>query len=148
MGAGGAGSVPLMTQSRKHTGRVDDELERQARGYLEGAPPSARVEQWRDPETPVEGEPEVSAMPHPDPLSRSDVDLNLSPLEIEERSRFSRYLARSVFPAKRGQLLAAAREADAPDDIIEDLRRLPEGETFETPARAWAALHHKIDQRF
>ncbi len=137
-----------MTQSRKHTPRVDDELERQAQGHLKGSPPGGRAEEWRESETPAEGEPEVSATPHADALSRSAADLHLSPYEIEERSRFSRYLVRSVFPANRGHLLAAAREADAPQDIIEDIRSLPDGEMFETPARAWAAIGHKIDQRF
>ena len=30
----------------------------------------------------------------------------------------------------------------------EDLRRLPENETYETVARAWAALGRSMDQRF
>jgi hypothetical protein len=137
-----------MTQSRKHAPRVDDELERQAEAHLKGAPPGGRAEEWREPEPPAEGEPEVGATPQADDLARSDADLHLTPRDIEERSRFSRYLARSAFPAKRKELLRAAREAGAPDDILEDLRRLPTDRIFETPARAWAALGHKIDQRF
>jgi hypothetical protein len=137
-----------MTQSRLHGPRVDDELKRQAEGHTRGAPPGSRAEEWREPEPPAEGEPEVSATPEADTQARSDLPQNMSPYEIEERSRFGQYLPRSLFPADRRELLRAAQEAGAPDDIIDDLRQLPSGETFENPARAWAALDHKLDQRF
>jgi hypothetical protein len=134
-----------MTQSRKHAPRVDDELKRGVEGHVQGNPPGGRAEEWREPEPPAEGEPEVTAVPQPDQQVRSDADLPFTPYEIEERSRFTRYLHRGMFPADRREILRAARDAGAPDDLIEDLRRLPTGETFATPARAWAALGHAAD---
>jgi hypothetical protein len=138
-----------MTQSRKHTPRVDDALSRQAEGHLQGAPAGGRAEEWRESETPANGEPEVSQIPRDDTQSRSDVPLNLSPYEIEQRSRMSRYLNRTTFPADRRELIRAAQAADAPDDVIEELRKLPSGETFENATRTWAVLDQdKIDRRF
>jgi hypothetical protein len=137
-----------MSQSRKHAPRVDEELERQAEGHTRGAPPGSRAEEWRESETPMEGEPEVTAAPQGDSLPRSDFPIHLTPYELEERSRFSRFLNRSTFPADRKELIRAARDSGAPDDVMDNLRRLPSGETFENAARAWAALDHKMDRRF
>lgn len=138
-----------MTESRKHTSRLDEELERGVKGHLQGASQTGgRAEDFREPEPSIEGEPEVSGVPQGDDVSRSDVPLVMTPREIAARSRFGQYLARSTFPAKREDLLRNARESKAPEDIMADLRRLPEDETFETVARAWQALGRSIDQRF
>jgi Protein of unknown function (DUF2795) len=137
-----------VSESRKHPPRVDDDLERRVEGHLQGSGPGGRAEDFREPEPSIEGEPEVSAVPDGDDVSRSDVPLVMTPRELDARSRFGRYLAMSTFPAKREDLLRNARESKAPEDILADLRRLPEGETFETPARAWAALGRSFDQRF
>jgi hypothetical protein len=137
-----------MTRSSKHTPRVDEELTREVEAHLRGSPAGSRVEGWREPEPPVDGEPEVSAVPWPDPLARSDRPLELTPEEVEARSRFSRFLPRTVFPAHRETLVRAADAAGAPDDVIEQLRQLPAGRTFLTAARAWAALGHPLDRRF
>ena len=146
--AEGAGSVRSMTDSSKHPPRVDEDLQRRSQGHLDGAPPGGRAQEWREPEPPAEGEPEVSATPHADSLSRSDVELELSPEELQARSRFGRYFARTSFPARRDQLLHDARQAQAPDDILEALSRLPAHQIFENATRAWAALGHPIGQRF
>jgi hypothetical protein len=137
-----------MTQSRKHTPRVDDELERQAEGHTSGGLTGGRAQEWRESETPLEGEPEVAQIPESDAEGLSDVPMNITPYELERRSRLARYLNRTAFPANRKELIRAAQDAGAPDDVIEDLRRLPSGEEFENPARAWAAIDHKLDQRF
>jgi Protein of unknown function (DUF2795) len=113
-----------------------------------GSPSGSRAQEWREPQPPADGEPEVSAIPEPDPRSRSDVELDMTPDEIEGRSRLGRYLPRTAFPADRARLLEAATEAQAPDDVLDELRRLPEGETYETVARMWAALGHDLDRRF
>src|SRR5258705_4583193 len=108
-----------MTRSDKHTPRLDDELKREVEGHLQGSPAGSRAEEWREPESPADGEPEVTVAPQSDPVAWSDVPLHLTPNEIEERSRLGRYLPRSAFPADRGRLLPAARRAEAPDGLIE-----------------------------
>jgi hypothetical protein len=137
-----------MTRSSKHTPRLDEELTREVESHLRGSPAGSRAEEWREPEPPADGEPEVTAAPQPDPLSRSDKPLDLTPEEVEARARFGRYLPRSAFPAERDALVHAAVRNHAPDDVIEQLRRLPVGRTFPTAARAWAALGHPLDRRF
>jgi hypothetical protein len=137
-----------VSDSSKHGPRLDDQLKREVEGHLVGSSAGSRVEEWREPQPPVDGEPEVSAVPQPDSRSRSDVALDMTPDEIEGRSRLGRYLRRTVFPADRARLREAARQAQAPDDVLSELERLPAGETYETVARVWAALGHDLDRRF
>ena len=148
LGSRAAGSVNVVSESRKHPPRVDDSLKRGVEGHLTGWLAGGRGEDWREPEPSIDGEPDVSSVPEADELSRSDVPQVMTPREIEARSRFGQYLARTTFPAKREDLLNNARASKAPEDILDDLRRLPEGETFETVARAWSALGRSMDQRF
>lgn len=137
-----------VSESRKHAPRLDEELERGVAGHLQGSPSGGRVEHWREPEPSIEGEPEVDAVLDADDHTRSSVPLVMTPREMEARSRFGRYLARTTFPAKREDLLRNARASNAPEEIMADLRRLPGDETFDTVTRAWAALGRSMDQRF
>src|SRR5690349_6907767 len=118
----------MTEESHKHGPRVDDDMKRRVEGHLQASSPGGRAEEWREPAPAAEGEPEVSVEPHPDPQSRSDVELHMTPYEIEERSRFTRYLERGMFPADCRELIRAAKAAGAPDDLVEDLRRLPSHE--------------------
>src|SRR5258705_10789092 len=97
-----------MTRSSKRTRGVDGELAREVEPHLRGSLAGSRTEEWREPEPPADGDPEVSAIPQPDSLSRSDRPLELTPEEVEARSRFSRFLPRRAFPADRGGLGHAA----------------------------------------
>jgi hypothetical protein len=66
--------------------------------------------------------------------------------EIEERARFAGYLARSVFPANARTLRAAARAAQAPDQVLEMLDRLPDVE-YLSVSEVWQAACGGIELR-
>lgn len=134
--------------SSKHGPRMDEQLAEETHGLRRGSPTSARAEDSRDPEPPAEGDPRVSAVPHADRRSVSEPQLEMAPDDIEGRSRLGRYLPRSAFPADREGLLRAAREANAPDDILALLAELPPATKFPTVARVWAGLGHPLEDRF
>ena len=134
-----------MTQSRKHAPHLDADLARDAEEYLRGEHTS-RAEEWRLSESSLDDEPDIAEIPRPDDVGRNPVEL--TPAELEARSRFGAYVSRTKFPAHRKDLLRDAKSAGAPDDILADLERLPADRAFETPARAWAALGHPSDRRF
>jgi hypothetical protein len=50
--------------------------------------------------------------------------------DIDRRAAIAEALGKEVWPADRDQLLAKAQEATASDDVLSDLRRLPDGEQF------------------
>jgi len=66
--------------------------------------------------------------------------------EVEGRSRLGRYIPRASLPGDRDDLIAGASELNAPDDVLNMIESLPEGETYETVAQIWEALgYHNED---
>jgi hypothetical protein len=51
--------------------------------------------------------------------------------DLDRRAALAEHLGKEVWPAARDELVARAMENNAPDGVLADLRRLPEGETFE-----------------
>jgi hypothetical protein len=52
------------------------------------------------------------------------------PGDIERRAALAEVLGKEVWPADRDRLIAKAEEVPAPDAVLAQLRRLPEGEQF------------------
>jgi hypothetical protein len=50
--------------------------------------------------------------------------------DIEHRAALAEHLGKEVWPATRDTLVAKAQESNAPDRVLADLRRLPEGQEF------------------
>ena len=127
--------------STQHGPRLDDELERETRSLVQGAPVEARVEEGFEKEGPADGEPVPGARiagdrPPPVPAMSRD--------EVEARSELARHLEPHRFPARPAELVAMAAEMHAPEDMVISLARLPD-QTYETVGEVWVALggHHE-----
>jgi hypothetical protein len=69
----------------------------------------------------------------------------LSASEADRRAELSRHLASARFPAGREELLAAALDNSAPDDVLSALRELPEGQTYPTVQAVWQELGGRVE---
>lgn len=131
--------------SDKHSPRLDEEMERETRGLTQGAPADSRAEEWRETEPSGEDEPLVSIEPDPEApksdIAEADDDAAgvASPAERDDRATVATYLRRSVFPAKRNQLIREAEANNAPDHVLAELRRLDSETVFANVAQAWSA---------
>jgi hypothetical protein len=138
--------------SSKHGPRLDEQMEQETRGMVQGGPSDARAEEWHESEPSGEDQPDVGVVPHTDAGEMGGSPTGMTPEEREERSRLGRYLRRSVFPADPDALVREARENQAPDDVVGRLRSLPDGPTFQTVAEVWAAYvdvpEDQLEQRF
>jgi hypothetical protein len=114
--------------SDKHSPRLDDELEEEVHDLLQGRANEGRVEEWHDPGDDL-----------PDGAPRG-----ITAAEADRRARFASYLPRSAFPTDRARLRAAAEAANAPDDVLAVIDRLPDGE-FVNVAHAWHAAGGGIE---
>ena len=115
-------------RSTKHSPRVDEELEHEIQGMVRGGH-STRAEEWRDPEPVAEGEPDVDAVPTGTYVGGTPVGMDAD--AVEARAELARWLDRADFPSSGPDLVEAALDHRAPDAVVGELRRLPEGETFE-----------------
>ena len=125
-----------MQESDKHAPRVDEQLEHETHHLVTGSPTENR-EEFRRQQAPADGEPEVGAGDRPD-LDRAP-GLGLTGAEAEQRSQLATHLGRD-FPATRDRLIAAAQQNMAPPALLDRLRSLPEGETFENVEAVWEGL--------
>lgn len=131
----------------KHGPRLDDEMAKEVAGHTDGSVAGGRAEQWHEPEPAGEDQPEPTLVP--DGPRRGGAPAPLTAEEVEQRSRFGQYLPRSVFPADRDRLRAAAAELNATDEVLAELDRLPGGQQFRTVSEVWAALgHHNEEHRW
>ena len=115
-------------RSTKHSPRVDEELEHDIQGMLRGGH-STRAEEWRDPEPVAEGDPDIDADPSGTLIGGTPVGMDAD--AVEARAELARWLDRADFPSSGPDLVEAALDHRAPDAVVAELRRLPEGETFE-----------------
>jgi hypothetical protein len=111
--------------SNKHGARIDDEMSDEVRGEVRGNP-GGRAEEWHLAEPSGDDQPDVTEL--------LDVD------ESEQFTRFGRYVGRSALPGDRDALKRSAEDLNAPDDVLDDLDRLPAGTVFNNLAEAWTAL--------
>src|SRR3954451_21395383 len=90
---------------------------------------TTRAEEWRDPEPVAEGEPDIDAVPTGTYIGGTPVGMDAD--AVEARAELARWLDRADFPSSGAGLVEAALDHRAPDAVVAELQRLPEGETYE-----------------
>lgn len=128
----------------KHGPRLDEEMKHATEGMVR-AGRSTRAEEWRDQEPPGEGQPEVDRAP--DATLTGGTPEGMTAADVELRSELASYLDRSTFPAVRAQLMDQAMSNHAPDRVIAELRRLPDGREYANVNDIWAALGGGTEQQ-
>ncbi|MEV4544106.1 DUF2795 domain-containing protein [Micromonospora echinaurantiaca] len=126
----------------KHGPRLDEQLSQEVSGLVQGpGTGGSRVDEARVPEPAGEDQPEATTAPAGE--LRSGAPKGMSSQDVERRSRLGRFITMSALPGDRAALIANARDNDAPDDIVAELERLPDGTRYETVSEVWAALGNK-----
>ncbi|RKN12183.1 DUF2795 domain-containing protein [Streptomyces radicis] len=103
----------------------DDEMKHELQGMLRGDHPT-RAEEWREAEPAADDDPELVDGPV---RPRNVVDEEESDREAF-RHDLARHLRRSVFPAKRRELLVTLFETHASERLVDAVRELPPGHTY------------------
>ena len=118
----------VSSRSDKHSPRVDEELEHEIQGMLKGER-ATRSHEWREVEPVAEGEPDLTADPHGTLVG--GVPVGMTEDAVVARAELARWLDRADFPSTGPDLVEAALDHRAPDAVVAELERLPEGETYE-----------------
>jgi len=123
----------------KHGPRLDEQMEREVEALLHGRPGGGRTQEWHDPEAPGEDQPETAEFPNPGLDRPGGAPEGIDITSTERRARFAGFFARSLFPARPAALRVAAQEANAPDDVVALLDRLPDAE-YHNVWEVWQAI--------
>jgi hypothetical protein len=111
-----------------HSPRLDDQMAHEAEGMLRGEH-ATRAEEWREAEPSAEGDPDVDADPAGTLVGGTPAGTDAD--AVAARSELARWLDRADFPSTGPDLAEAARDHRAPDSVVAELERLPDGQTFE-----------------
>jgi uncharacterized protein DUF2795 len=130
--------------SDKHSPRIDDDMDQDARSLQQGSPVESRVEEFREQEGPGDDQPTPDARLSGGRATAASLDLD----DAETRADIARFLTPSAFPADRDTLLADAEANQAPDAVLERLRALPAGRPFENVQDVWGTLGGTVEHRF
>ena len=120
--------VGTSERSTKHSPRVDDDLEHESQGMIRSER-QTRSEEWREVEPSAEGDPDVDTDPSGTLVGGTPVGMDAD--AVESRAELARWLDRADFPSSGNDLVEAARDHRAPDAVVAELQRLPEGQTYE-----------------
>lgn len=132
--------------SDKHGPLRDEALKSETEG-LERAGRPTRAEEWRSPEPAGEDQPDVDR--NPDGTLVGGTPPGMSQGDVEGRAELASYLGKEIWPAVGQQLLDLAVERNAPDRVVQQLRRLPAGRVYATVSEVWEALGGGVEtERF
>ena len=123
--------------SDKHGARMDDALAAEVQGMMQ-AERETRGEEWNSPEPSGEDQPDVDRAPNS--TLAGGVPEGLTEEDVERRSQIAGYLGKEIWPAGSAQILEKARELDAPDDIVDQLSRLPADGVYANVQDVYTAL--------
>ncbi len=116
------------SRSNKHSPRLDEEIEHEIQGMLKSGH-ATRSEEFREVEPVAEGEPDTGDSPNSTLIG--GVPVGMTEDAVVARAELARWLVRADFPNTGPQLVEAALDHRAPDAVVAELERLPEGETYE-----------------
>src|SRR4051794_41677298 len=93
------------------------------------AEPATGSEGWGEAEPTAEGAPDITA----DPAGTlvGGVPVGMTEDAVVARAELARWLTREPFPGTRDELVEKARDHRAPDAVVAELEKLPDGEIFE-----------------
>ena len=123
--------------SNLHSARMDDALKGETELLVRGSR-GTHAEEWKSPEPSGEDQPDVDRVP--DGTLAGGVPAGMSEEDVAGRSELATYLDRSAFPALGTVLVDNAVQHEAPDRVVQMLRRLPSGREFQNVGEVWTEL--------
>ena len=123
--------------SNLHSARMDEALKGETEGLVR-AGRDTHAEEWKTPEPAGEDQPDVDRSP--DGTMTGGVPVGMTEDDVEGRSQLASYLHRSVFPAVGTVLVENAVSNEAPEAVVQQLRRLPAGREYQNVGEVWTAL--------
>lgn len=123
--------------SDKHSARLDDQMEHEVAGLLTSGH-QTHAEEWKEAEPSGEDQPDVDLVP--DATLVGGVPDGMTEAGVAQRSELATYLGKEVWPASGSQLVALAREREAPDAVVNRLAKLPPERSFGNLQEVWHEL--------
>jgi hypothetical protein len=132
-----------MDSESLHGPRADDELKKELRSDLQ-AHRATRAEEWRDPESGGEDQPEPDETAGT-PEGRAHPADEEAALEL--RSELARYLVRHAVPGDKAHIVGILEADNAPQRILDLVSGLPDNVTWASMRELYQALDLPVEHR-
>ncbi|HEU5034476.1 MAG TPA: DUF2795 domain-containing protein [Mycobacteriales bacterium] len=123
--------------SDKHSPMRDDQMKHDTEGLIRGGR-STHAEEWKDPEPSGDDQPDADLAP--DASLHGGTPQGMTDEDVEGRSEIATYLGKGSYPMLREQILDLVIDRQAPDRVIDLVRRLPSGQEFHNVNEIWSAV--------
>lgn len=130
--------------SDKHSARVDEALGHETEGLVRSGR-DTHVEEWKSAEPSGEDEPDVDVAPNGTLTGGTPAGMNAD--DVIGRAELAGYLGKEIYPAVREQLIDAVMDRNAPDRVVDLVKRLPSGRAFANVNEVWLALGGSVEQQ-
>ena len=128
--------------SDKHSPMRDDELKHETEGLVRGGH-STHAEEWKDAEPSGEDQPDADLAPagtlHGGTPPGMDAD------DVDGRAEVATYLGKDAYPMVREQVIDLVIERNAPERVVDLVRRLPAGRPFRNVNEIWEAVGGSVE---
>ena len=132
--------------SDKHSPMRDDELKHETAGLVRSGH-ATHAEEWKDPEPSGEDQPDADRAPAG--TLHGGVPTGMSDEDVEGRAEVATYIGKGSYPMVGQQILELVIERQAPERVIDLVRRLPAGREYHNLGEVWLAVGgHTESDRF
>ncbi len=129
--------------SDKHNPMLDDALKHETAGVVH-AGRNTHAEEWKEAEPSGEDQPGTDLAPEATLLGGTPD--GMTPDDVAGRTEVASYLGKNVYPAVREQLIGTAIDHNAPERVVDLIRRLPSGRQFANINEVWTTLGGHVEQ--
>jgi hypothetical protein len=123
--------------SDKHSPMVDDQLKHETEGLTRSGH-STHAQEWKDPEPSGEDQPDADRAP--DVSRHGGTPPGMDADDVEGRAEVATFLGKDAYPMVREQIIGLAIDRQAPERVVDLVRRLPSGREFHNVNEIWEAL--------
>ena len=132
--------------SDKHSAMRDDALKHETEGLVRSGH-TTHAEEWKDPEPSGEDQPDADRAP--DSTLHGGTPAGMTDEDVEGRAEIATYLGKSSYPMVGAQILDLVIDRQAPQRVIDLVKRLPSGRQFHNVNEVWAAVGGRVEsERF
>jgi hypothetical protein len=125
-----------------HSPRLDDAQKHEVEGLVR-AGRSTHAEEWKDPEPSGEDQPDIDRAPN-DTLVGGTPE-GMTNADVEGRAELASHLGHTGWPMVREQIIGKLVDDQAPDALVDMVRGLPSGRTFENVNEVWETLGGHVE---
>ena len=128
--------------SDKHSPLVDEQLKHETQGLVRSGH-STHAEEWKDAEPSGEDQPDADRAPAG--TLHGGTPSGMQPDDVEGRAELAGYIGKDAYPLLREQILDRVIDGQAPERVVDLVRRLPSGRQFTNINEVWTAVGGHVE---